>query len=245
MFNVSIVPNLEYKHTGNFYEGINCKKIYQYALELASNYIGEEEVLLYFPDDDEFIEFEYSKVKLGINRTVFFEWFLEPNLRNDNSIMVKDFVDKAKKGECKGRLQNLWNNPFFKDNLILLSVYNFSDFQRYFITTGFHRVINKADSSVVLQDDFSYFSVNHLKGASKSEIQKRVKMKLDLIGNNKNDIDYINCNKQFERLYEDDSYFSWYNQLSNRDELVRDFNELLDSYNKDKSSETKFPLFFH
>lgn len=225
---VEILPITLHKHTGNFKEGLVCKQIYNYAISISEKYVSEEEVLIYFPDDDEFLDIGSSNFNIGINRSVFFDWYLSPKMRTQQ-LSALEFLQQVKEKKCKGRLLHLWENPFFKDNIILLNKRNFAEFARYTVLTGFHRVVDLKKEKIIPTPNSNYFIVNHLKGIPKEHVQERVKMKLDLIAD-KNDWDYINCSKQYNRLFDDNAYQEWYDKLKSLVEIEDHLMKLIDEF---------------
>lgn len=242
--NIEILPITLYKHIGNLKEGLVCKQIYNYAINLVKDYVLNEEVLIYFPDDDEFLDFSSGTINTGINRSVFFDWYLSPAMRTQQ-LTPLDFLSHIKNGNCQGRLLTLWENPFFKDNIILLNRDNFEQFDSLTMITGFHRVIDLQKRRPIVIQSLEYFVVSHLKGIPKKDIQERVAMKLNLI-NDKNDWDYLNCSKQYNRLFHDDDYSEWYDRLKDLKNIKGDLRKLIKSYlNSGRNSENLFLTKFH
>ena len=92
--------------------------IYQKTLEYYERNIFPDSAYLLFADDDEF----YPDIKTDtmITRAVFFEWFQQRGLNYD----AEQFYNLVNQDKCKGHLQSLWNDPFYKEPIINVTVDN-------------------------------------------------------------------------------------------------------------------------
>lgn len=113
-----------------------CNYIYQNTLNYYEKNYLQDEALILFADDDEF----YSEIDATtiISKVVFSEWYLDAV--HDENICANDFYNLVKNGKCKGQLLSIWNDPYYKEALIRVSIKNISFFKECVYSNGFHRI---------------------------------------------------------------------------------------------------------
>ncbi|TFF90475.1 MAG: glycosyltransferase [Promethearchaeota archaeon] len=172
------------KHTSYYVQTQICNKILKHAISNCSE--EKESVTWIFPDVDEFLkvdnEYDFktliSTSSEDILRTIFLEWYLPPRLSKTmvNPEMMLDLIESQ---ELKGRILDLWGDPFYKDYIIRLNQRNIKKFAKIQTVAGFHRfILNKR---LLIPPNHNYIVVNHLRGVPFKIMKQRTEKNIKIL----------------------------------------------------------------
>lgn len=166
--------------------------VYKKLIEYAEKYIEEEDVLIAFPDEDDFIHIDNSKLQKGLNRSIFYEWYLNSEQQNCS---LEEFYELVINRGCMGKILEVWKDPFYKDFILLLDKNNFYYFKDANITAGFHRLYT--DNKIIYSHNPQIYHVtHHLKGIPLEIIRQKLWYRTQL---NQDKDDWLNIH--FEKEY--------------------------------------------
>ncbi|MBK9483464.1 MAG: hypothetical protein IPO02_16130 [Bacteroidetes bacterium] len=186
-----------------------CNFIYQQTLTFyEENYLQEDATIL-FADDDEF--YTDINTKSIISRVVFSEWYLDSTYTENFG--ASDFYSLIKSGNCRGKLLNIWNDPYYKEPIIKVSLSNLPFFRECIYSNAFHRVTHKNNLIEIRKD---VFYAQHLKGIPLTLAKERIQKSIKEI---KNDDDWCSNHYiiEFKNYFND--YDKFYQMLLNKNEL--------------------------
>jgi hypothetical protein len=145
-----------------------CNRILQHAIKDYKK--KKEETWWILADIDEFLVPPAEGLRnflntspLNIIRSVFLEWYL-PIEWAEKKISARETLDKIRAGEAKGRLTELWGDPFYKDYILRLSPETTAKFAHLRITSGNHRFLLNGET--VIPQNTPFFIIDHLRGVS-------------------------------------------------------------------------------
>ena len=199
-------------------ENFICNKIFSWILTFWLN--DNKESIWMLPDVDEFIRFDQmSELSFQGNfifRSFCIDWFLDCDLL-DQDISSSNIFQLIKKNKLKGKLADLWDNPFYKDFIFLLNENNFLFFKDLKAVTGFHRFINK--NKVFFPPNSPYFIVDHMRIIPRYYFLKKFEKWKELVKNTKDDWLLFHLDYLF-------SIMTDYNSFYVQNETLMFFNEI-------------------
>ena len=231
-----IISSKDLRHTNEKAEQNSCNTLLKFAL---NDFLEEKkEVWWAFLDIDEFIQCpKNTKIRDWLQqrnrdtlRTVFINWYLPPELIK-TQIKAIDMIQLAKNGDLKGRISDLWGDPFFKDNVIRLNNQNIKKYKKLKAVGGFHRWNLK--NKLYLPSNKDFLVVYHLQGIPINIIQGKIRGNLKLLANVKDEWIKVHFQKAKE-LFENYNTFFAQSELK----TITELNEIMkniSNYNNDES----------
>ncbi len=224
------------RHVSEEAERDSCNVLFKFALNDFSE--NNEETWWIFADIDEFIrssshlDFKswLKQQTSDMIRSIFIDWYLNPKLIKT---MLKpiEILQLALDNKIKGKISELWGDPFCKDNLIKLNFENFEKYQNLKAGGGFHRWI--LNNQLILPSNKEFLIVDHLQGVPIDIIQRKVNGNFDLLKNIKDE--WLKTHFQnVERIFDNYSTFYETSELKYKSELDRIIEEI-SNYNNDTS----------
>ena len=210
--NIKIVcSDKKYRHIGYLQQTQFCNLILRYAIKDFLK--TQEDVIWIFPDVDEFIRkpesgdiMEYlSKSLSDIIRTVFIEWYFPPKLKKIDIKPIK-ILENIKTGKLRGKIMELWGDPFHKDYIIRLNSQNIIDFKNLYTVSGFHRLI--LNEQILIPPNRDFLIVDHLRGVPINIFSQRVEKNLKLLKNKRDEWSYHHFFQLKERLNDYDNFYN-------------------------------------
>lgn len=210
--NINIVcSDKKYRHKGYLQQTQFCNLILRYAIKDFLK--TQEEVIWIFPDVDEFIRkpesgdiIEYlSKSLSDIIRTVFIEWYFSPKLK-EIDVKPIQILENIETGKLRGKIMELWGDPFHKDYIIRLNSQNIIDFKNLYTVSGFHRLI--LNEQILIPPNRDFLIVDHLRGVSINIFSQRVEKNLKLLKDNKDEWSYHHFSQLKEHLNDYDNFYN-------------------------------------
>ena len=113
----------------------------------------------------------FEKADRNIIRCVFFEWYLPREVAEKN-ISAAEALEQIRAGNARGRLTDLWGDPFYKDYVLRLAPDTIKDVSRFRIISGNHRFL--LDKETVVPDNTPFLVIDHLRGVAMSVNQNRI-----------------------------------------------------------------------
>ena len=202
--NINIVgSDKSCRHKGYLRQTQFCNLILRYAIEDFLK--NQEETIWIFPDVDEFIRkpkggdiLEYlSKNLSDIIRTVFIEWYYPPRMKNIGIKPIQILGD-IKTGNLRGKIMDLWGDPFHKDYIIRFNRQNITNFKKLYTISGFHRLILK--NKIIIPPNKDFLIVDHLHGLPINIFSQRIEKNLSLLDNKRDEWSYQHFSQLKERL---------------------------------------------
>ncbi|MFX1284735.1 MAG: glycosyltransferase family 2 protein [Promethearchaeota archaeon] len=153
-----------------------------------------------FPDADEFIwldsfqnfsQFLDQYTQYPVLRTIFFDWYLTPNLFQAD-LTPKQILNLVRNQALKGKISDLWGDPFYKDYILHVSDQTLPLISELRTVSGFHRFIHK--NKVYLPPNEPNVFVNHLRILPQKIFQNRIKERLQLVESSPDDWSYVHFN---------------------------------------------------
>ena len=219
--NIKIVcSDKKYRHKGYSQQTQFCNLILRYAIKDFLK--TQEEVVWIFPDADELIRkpesgdiLDYlSKSLSDIMRTVFVEWYSPPKLKKIKVEPIQ-ILKNIKTGKLRGKIMELWGDPFHKDYIIRLNPQNIAHLKNIYTVSGFHRLI--LNEQILIPPNRDFLIVDHLSGVPINIFSQRVEKNLKLLKNNKDEWSYHHFAQLKERLKDYDSFY--YKSLKTSEEI--------------------------
>lgn len=180
-----IISDHELRHTSSSIETRVCNRILQHAMQDTVAY-GDDCWWL-FPDIDEFLRPPQPNLKKffaetdnQIIRSVFFEWYLPPD-ELQTAYSLPQIIDLVHNGQLKGKLLDLLDDPFYKDDIILLSPENIKKYATLRTIAGNHRYL--LNDEIIVPPNEPFLVIDHLKGLSIKHIQNRIDKWMLLLDN--------------------------------------------------------------
>jgi len=172
-----------------------------------------------------------------IIRCVFFEWYLPPHLA-EKKLSAPEVREKIAKGEAKGKLTDLWGDPFYKDYVLHLSPQTAAEFSRLRIIAGNHRFL--LDRETVVPPNTPFLVIDHLRGVDIDVTRARIDKCLLLLEESQQKMqDNWTYEHYIEKKKEITDYRNFYeNELKTKEELeallehVGDYDNSASLYNK-------------
>lgn len=201
-----------------------CNWIYQKTLTFYENNYLNGEALILFADDDEY----YTNINptSSLSKVVFFEWYLPIN---HNVITATEFYNLVLSKRCKGQLLSLWNDPFYKETILIVSSQNIQFFKSCVYSNAFHRLLNNQELLII---DKEFVFSNHLKGIPLKLAQKRISKVNNSI---KKQDDWCSNHYSFEYQKFHSQYDEFYNKLKNYEELMKYTQKRVEEFEKEES----------
>jgi len=225
--------NKNFRHTNYLNQTIFCNYILNYAI---NNFLREkEEIVWMFPDVDEFIrkpdiyelkEYFYNNPS-EIFRTVFIEWYLPPNALK-LYINPKKILYKITPGKIKGRIMDLWGDPYYKDYIFHLTSQNFDKFRTLKTVSGFHRFIS--NKQVLIPSNKNFLIVDHLRGVPIDITRQRIEKCLELLSGNEDEWSFRHFSGLKTQINDYENFYREY--LKSKDEIYNQMKEISTFNNK-------------
>jgi hypothetical protein len=233
--NVHIIPEMQSDLRDFKTDWEMCKFIYADVLETIGKRIGKaDNFLLAFPDHDEFIDFNpfLSSAKEGtvLFRTIFHEWYLSPSLLEED-VSAETMLSMAIDHKLKGKVLEMWGDPYYKDYAIAVTAKNIDFFKELFPLSGFHRLIHKKKAWI--PEKFACLRVHHLKGIPDLHRQVLLKYRKNLVEEQKDDWICWHYENEYRKLYKD--YEQSYKELNLPEPLLNQSLELINGFDSRKS----------
>jgi len=128
----------------------------------------KEETWWIFADIDEFLRHPAGGLRdflqttpYDMIRCVFLEWYLPMEIAEER-ISARKTLDNIYEGKARGRLLDLWGDPFYKDFVLRLSPRTIKDFARFRTIAGNHRYLFNRET--VVPRNTPFLIVDHLRG---------------------------------------------------------------------------------
>ncbi len=181
-----VLSSKELRHFNEVKERRSCNLLFEFALNDFKEKNAETWWL--FLDIDEFIQPpEHMGLKTWLEqrkadmiRTIFIDWYLPPELAN-TPVKAREMIQLAKDGKIKGKIAELWGDPFFKDNIIRFNDRTIEKYKKLKAGGGFHRWNLK--NQLYLPPNKEFLVTNHLQGIPKKIMQKKLEGNLKLLVN--------------------------------------------------------------
>jgi hypothetical protein len=155
-------------HTGYSKETEICNRVLQHTMKDYKK--RKEETWWIFADIDEFLRppagglRDFLQTTPGnIIRCVFLEWYLPMEIA-EARISAGETLDYIYEGKARGRLLDLWGDPFYKDFVLRLSPRTIKDFSRFRTIAGNHRYLFNGET--VVPPNTPFLTFDHLRGVS-------------------------------------------------------------------------------
>ena len=204
------LPEHKIPYTYNEEKSI-CNFIYQQTLHYyENNYLKEEATILFADDDEYYIGLDAKTI---ISRVVFSEWYLDSSY--NDSFRASDFYNLIQSGYCKGKLLNIWNDPYYKEAIIKVSENNLQFFRECVYSNAFHRITHKNNLIDIGKETLF---AQHLKGIPLTLAKERIQKSKKAI---KNDDDWCSNHYiiEFKNYFTD--YDKFYQNLLIKEELEK------------------------
>ena len=155
-----------------------CNFILDWVIRNSS--CSSEDTWWIFPDADEFIWLDSYKhfcqildhySQFSVLRTIFFDWYLPPN-HFQMDLTPDQILELISKQALKGRISDLWGDPFYKDYILHVSDETVPLITKFRTVAGFHRFIHK--NKVYLPPNEPNVFVNHLRILPQNIFQNRI-----------------------------------------------------------------------
>ncbi len=175
---VSVGPDL--RHISRAREALLCNHIIKYAVK---DYERREEPCWWiFPDLDEFVrppepalcEF-LETCDVEVLRGVLIDWYLPPSLAAED-LPSRQVLRLVQNGQLKGRVSDLWGDPFYKDYVVRLDERTMPRFRGLQTVSGFHRLV--LDGEIFLPSNDCHIVVDHLRGIPRHKALQRIDSRL-------------------------------------------------------------------
>ncbi len=128
----------------------------------------KEETWWIFADIDEFLRPPAGGLRdflqttpYNMIRCVFLEWYLPMEIAEER-ISARQTLEKINEGKARGRLINLWGDPFYKDFVLRLSPQTIGEFSQFRTIAGNHRYLLNGET--VIPQNIPFLIVDHLRG---------------------------------------------------------------------------------
>ena len=199
------------RHKGYLQQTKFCNLILRYAIKDFLK--TQEEVIWIFPDIDEFIRkpesgdiIEYLNKSLSdIIRTVFIEWYFPLKLKKIDVKPIQ-MLEDIKIGKLRGKIMDLWGDPYHKDYIIRLNCQNITNFKNIYTVSGFHRLI--LNEQILIPPNKEFLIVDHLRGAPINIFSQRVEKNLKLLKNTRDEWSYQHFSQLKERINDYDNFYN-------------------------------------
>ncbi len=197
-----------------------CNFIYQQTLNFYEERYLKEDALILFADDDEFYTDLDSQTI--ISRVVFSEWYLNSSYHENFGAF--DFYNLIQSGHCRGKLLSIWNDPYYKEPIIKVSINNLPFFRNCVYSNAFHRITYNNN---LIDINKEFFSAQHLKGIPLMLAKERIQKSINAI---RNDDDWCSNHYfiEFKNYFKD--YNRFYETLLTKEELEQSIIEKLEYF---------------
>lgn len=178
-----IITDEELRLSNDRMEILVCNQVLQHAKNRVQQ--TQEDMWWIFADIDEFLRPPEEGVKAffknmshSVVRSVFFEWYLPPEMYEAGT-SVKKILQMARKGELKGRLLDVLGDPFYKDFVFFFTPDNINGWYSTLRTIlGNHRYFVNEELLIPPNEPFLIF--DHVRGTSKAITMRRIDLNLKL-----------------------------------------------------------------
>jgi hypothetical protein len=178
-----IISHKKLRHTSFSKETEACNRVLQHTIKDYKQ--RKEETWWIFVDIDEFLRPPAGGLRnflqassLKMIRCVFFEWYLPLEVAEER-ISARQTLEKIHRGEARGRLIDLWGDPFYKDFVLRLSPGTIEEFAQFRTIAGNHRYLLKGET--VVPQNTPFFIVDHLRGVAIDVTRSRINKGLLLL----------------------------------------------------------------
>ncbi|MCU0285169.1 MAG: glycosyltransferase family 2 protein [Acidobacteria bacterium] len=155
-------------HTSYSKETEVCNLVLQHTINDYKK--NKEETWWIFADIDEFLRppagglrnfLQNIPAANNMIRCVFLEWYLPMEIA-EQRISVRQVLEYIKEGKARGRLIDLWGDPFYKDYVLRFSPQTITNFAQFRTIAGNHRYLFKGET--VVPQNSPFLIVDHLRG---------------------------------------------------------------------------------
>ncbi len=208
-----VVSDSQYRHSSYQQQATFCNFILKWMIK---EYDYTDQVWL-FPDADEFVSIPSFQAFSNIIRqestnpmfrTVFLDWYLPPSLfvqpLSPNQLL--HFIQTEK---MRGRISDLWGDPFYKDYVLYLTEQSFPFIQKLRTVAGFHRFI--VDNKLYLPPNTPFLIMNHLRILPQVVFQERIVQRIKLVEKSRDDWSFVHFTRLKELI---ENYQINYTQLT-------------------------------
>ena len=217
-----IISSPKLRHTSYSIETAVCNQVLQHTIQNTKE--SNQECWWLFPDIDEFLNPPREGLDNFLSnrpndfvRCIFFEWYRSPEQAN-TSISIKQMLDYARQGKLKGRLLNIFGDPFYKDFVIHFTPENIQNYLSLRTIAGNHRYI--LNDEVIIPANEPFLTFDHLRGLSLEHIEERVKKGIQLLKEQHQKRYDAWTYVHFSGIKEDlHDYIKFYNKLLTHSEL--------------------------
>lgn len=178
---IASTPSL--RHTSYSVETTVCNQVLQHAIQNTRE--SGHDCWWLFPDVDEFLRPPRQGLKDFLRdcpydfvRSIFFEWYRSPDQANI-PLPIHQMLDEIRQGKLKGKLLDVFGDPFYKDFVIHFTAQNMQDYRSLRTIAGNHRYL--LNDEVVIPANEPFLTFDHLRGLSLNHIQKRVAQGMQLL----------------------------------------------------------------
>lgn len=178
-----------FRHTSRSQQTFVCNHVLKRAIRDSSH--CNEECWWIFPDVDEFLRSPCGNMKdflrvcsNDVVRCVFIDWYLPPDLARGN-LTAQETLSLMFSGKLRGRMLDLWRDPFYKDYVIRLTPQERQFLKEISTVSGFHRFVLK--DRVLVPPNEPHLVVDHLRGVPLNVNLKRIKSRLFLLREQQDD----------------------------------------------------------
>ncbi len=232
-----VLTNPKYHHSDYQQQTAFCNFILDWAIKKCVH--SSEDTWWIFPDADEFIWLDYSQhisqfldqhPQSPVVRTVFFDWYLPPNYFQKD-LTSEQILELISKQALKGRISDLWGDPFYKDYILHVSDQTLPLIKKFRTVGGFHRFIH--NNKVYLPPNEPNIFVNHLRILPQRIFQNRINERLQLLESSPDDWSFVHFSRLRSLI---ENYDQEYHRLElhSLSELIKEANRL-GSYNSNQS----------
>jgi hypothetical protein len=230
---ILVESNKKFRHFNHWNQTRFCNHMLKYAIQ---KYLEDYSYSWWlFLDVDEFIRIKKSNLKNFFKklsgyllRSIFLEWYWPPEMEHAHFNFNK-ILNLVHNGNLKGKILNLWGDPFYKDQIISINENNLNLVRKLKTTSRFHRWI--LNQNIIYPQNRNIILVDHLRGIPISVAKSRINQNLELMKNEKDDWGYIHF-KQLKRNFE--KYQEFYENL----DKIEIINEVLRKVEKYDNSES-------
>jgi hypothetical protein len=230
---ILVESNKKFRHFNHLNQTRFCNHMLKYSIQ---KYLEDYSYSWWlFLDVDEFIRIKKSNLKNFFKklsgyllRSIFLEWYWPPEMEHAHFNFNK-ILNLVHNGNLKGKILNLWGDPFYKDQIISINENNLNLVRKLKTTSRFHRWI--LNQNIIYPQNRNIILVDHLRGIPISVAKSRINQNLELMKNEKDDWGYIHF-KQLKRNFE--KYQEFYENL----DKIEIINEVLRKVEKYDNSES-------
>ncbi|MHA2246297.1 MAG: glycosyltransferase family 2 protein [Candidatus Hodarchaeales archaeon] len=194
-----VLTDPKYQHSGYQQQTAFCNFILDWVIRQSIH--SSEDNWWIFPDADEFMWLDSSQhfshfldqyAQFPVIRAIFFDWYLSPDHFHAN-LTPEQILELISKRALKGKISDLWGDPFYKDYILHVSDETLPLITRFRTVAGFHRFIH--NNKVFFPPNEPNVFVDHIRILPQKIFQNRIIKRLQLLEDNRDDWSFVHFNR--------------------------------------------------